>query len=66
MAEPPTDPTLMERILLSEIKQNRKEIHKVYEKLDSKVGRVELFGWLGVVTALTTVMLSGLAFVVVL
>lgn len=46
------------QVLLDEIRLNRADIKGVNDKLGSKVGRGELFGWLGVLgTVIGTVIL---------
>lgn len=36
------------QILFDEIKEVRKRVDRIHDKLDRKVGRGELFGWLGI------------------
>lgn len=44
------------QILLDEIRLNRADIKKVDDKLDGKVGRGEMFGWLGTLGLLASLL----------
>jgi len=49
------------KVLLDEIRLNRAGIKEVDDKLDGKVGRGELFGWLGTLSILAALLAAGVA-----